>query len=102
MRLIKALCGEKHISALHFESHYIYANRIETLREYFDQTRLKMKLGLETFDYDLRENVLKKGIPDFSPEIISRHFDEANFLFGISGQTRLLSSTSLRRFSIRR
>ncbi|MCI9032099.1 MAG: hypothetical protein HFK09_06235 [Clostridia bacterium] len=61
-----------------------------------------MKLGLETFDYDLRENVLKKGIPDFSPEIISRHFDEANFLFGISGQTRLLSSTSLRRFSIRR
>ena len=32
---------------------------------------------------------LKKGISDFSPEIISRHFDEANFLFGISGQTRL-------------
>lgn len=89
MGLINALCKEKSIATLHFESHYIYANRIEKLRKFFDGISVKMKLGLETFDYGFRENVLKKGISDFSPEIISRHFDEANFLFGISGQTRL-------------
>ncbi len=46
-----------------------------------------MKLGLETFDYDFRENTLKKGIKEKKEEIISEYFDEANFLFGISGQT---------------
>ena len=46
-----------------------------------------MKLGLESFDYDFREKILKKGIKECSPKIISRNFDEANFLFGISGQT---------------
>ena len=46
-----------------------------------------MKLGLETFDCDFRENVLKKGIKESSPAVIAENFDEANFLFGIKGQT---------------
>lgn len=46
-----------------------------------------MKLGLETFDYNFRENVLKKGIKEKNPEKLSENFDEANFLFCIKGQT---------------
>ena len=46
-----------------------------------------MKLGLETFDYDFRESKLKKGINEKDAKVISEYFDEANFLFGISGQT---------------
>ena len=46
-----------------------------------------MKLGLETFDADFRENILHKGIRETDPEEISRDFQEANFLFGLSGQT---------------
>ena len=46
-----------------------------------------MKLGLETFDYSLRENILKKGIAQENPKIIANVFDEANFLFGIKGQS---------------
>ena len=46
-----------------------------------------MELGLETFDYDFRESVLHKGINEKNPSIIAEHFDEANFLFGITGQT---------------
>ena len=46
-----------------------------------------MKLGLETFDCDFRENVLKKGIKESNPAVIAENFDEANFLFGIKGQT---------------
>ena len=85
--LIKAICREKNISIVHFESHYLYRDKISALRESFSDVDLKMKLGLETFDYDLRENVLKNGICEKDPVRISEHFDEANFLFGINGQS---------------
>ena len=87
LNLIKSVCKDKGINTIHFESHYLYDDRIKELRDGFKGFTLKMKLGLETFDYDLRENVLKKGIHEKDPKIISRNFDEANFLFGIGGQT---------------
>ena len=45
-------------------------------------------VGLETFDYDLREKVLVKGIEEKNPEVIANYFDEINLLQGISGQTK--------------
>lgn len=86
LSLIKTVCREKNISTLHFEAHYLYRDKIPALRKSFEAFNLKMKLGLETFDYDFREKVLKKGIREREPALISRHFDEANFLFGIKGQ----------------
>lgn len=85
--MIKSTCRDKGISVIHFEAHYIYKDRLEALRREFDGFTLKFKLGLETFDYRFRERVLRKGIPDRDPAVISDGFDEANFLFGISGQT---------------
>lgn len=87
LELIKSVCEKKYIKTLHFESHYLYKDTIEGLRCYFDGLSVKMKLGLETFDYAFRENKLKKGIPESDPEIISNGFDEANFLFGLTGQS---------------
>ncbi|MCH5164991.1 MAG: radical SAM protein [Clostridiales bacterium] len=87
VELIKTTCEVRGIKVIHFESHYMYENKIAALRKEFEAFTLKMKLGLETFDFDFRENVLKKGIPERNPDLISRNFDEANFLFGISGQT---------------
>lgn len=84
---IKKVCLHKGIHTLHFESHYLYNSKIPELRRNFNQFDLKMKLGLETFDYDLRENVLQKGIKEHNPEKISENFNEANFLFGITGQS---------------
>lgn len=88
LALIKNLCAEKGISTLHFESHWLYRKRIPALREEFSPIALKMKLGLETFDYDLRERVLHKGIAEEDPARIAEGFDEANLLVGITGQTR--------------
>ena len=85
--LIKRVCREKKISTIHFESHYLYQSRIPALRKEFSDFTLKMKLGLETFDWAFREKVLKKGIPDQDGDVISRNFDEANLLFGIRGQS---------------
>lgn len=85
--LVREICRKKEISTIHFESHYLYRDRIPGLRREFSDFDLKMKLGLETFDWEFREKVLKKGIPDRDARVISREFDEANFLFGIRGQT---------------
>lgn len=87
LAFIQAVCHEKNIRTLHFEAHYLYRDKIPALRERFSDLDLKLKLGLETFDYDFRERVLKKGIGEQNPALISRHFDEANFLFGIAGQS---------------
>jgi len=87
LELIKEICLKKKITVIHFEAHYLYKNKIPALRKDFSDFDLKLKLGLESFDYNFRENVLKKGIAEKAPEIISKDFDEANFLFGIKGQT---------------
>ena len=87
LSLIRELCGRKGIGTLHFESHYLYRDRISALRESFAPVRVKMKLGLETFDRTLREEVLCKGIDETDPAVISREFDEVNLLFGVTGQT---------------
>ena len=60
VELIKKVCKQKNIHTIHFESHYLYNNRIADLRKEFSDFTLKIKLGLESFDYDFRENVLKK------------------------------------------
>ena len=87
LALIQSICREKNISVIHFESHYMYRDRLLALRRVFDGFTLKIKLGLETFDYDLRERVLQKGIKERNPAVIADGFDEANLLFGLSGQT---------------
>jgi hypothetical protein len=85
--LIRQTCLERGIHTLHFEAHWLFRKRIPELRRRFAPLTLKMKLGLESFDYDLRENVLDKGIAEADPALIAQGFDEANFLVGIAGQT---------------
>ena len=87
IHLIKKICSDKAISTIHFESHYLYNNKIPQLRQEFSPFELKMKLGLESFDYHFRENILNKGIKEQVPDIFSKNFDEANLLFGITGQS---------------
>lgn len=83
------LCEDKKIHTLHFECHYLYREEIPYWREVFSKvgTTLKIKTGVETFDFDFREKVFKKGIDERNPEIISEYFDECCLLFGIEGQT---------------
>ena len=87
LEYIKKICNDKGIKTLHFEAHYIYKNKIPALRNQFKGFDVKMKLGLETFDYRLREDVLCKGIAEQNPSVISDGFDEVNLLFGLSGQS---------------
>lgn len=86
---IRDVCREKHIDELHAECHYMHRGELPALRSFFAQAdiRLKVKLGVETFDADYRERVLDKGIPVSDPARIAEGFDEVCLLFGLPGQT---------------
>lgn len=83
------LCREKKIHTVHFECHYLYREEIPAWREAFAKvgTTLKIKTGVESFDADYREGVLRKGIDEKNPEKIAEMFDECCLLFGLKGQT---------------
>lgn len=86
LKKIREVAREKKIHTLIFECHYLYRKKIPNLKLFFQDFEVKIKIGLESFDFDLREKVLKKGIKIHDPFEISRDFDEANFLIGISSQ----------------
>jgi hypothetical protein len=89
MELIKEVCLENCIDTIHFECHWMHRDEIESLRESFENIGVTtvLKLGLETFDYNMREDVLKKGLDEKNPQVIAEYFDEINLLQGIKGQT---------------
>lgn len=89
MNMIKEICTSKKISKIHFECHYMHKDAVREFKQSFEKMGVKcsIKLGLETFDYELREKVLVKGIDEKDPKEIARYFDEINLLQGITGQT---------------
>lgn len=88
-RRILRLCVEKDIREIHFECHWMHRGEIAKLREDFGEISVdvKVKIGVETFDADFRERVLRKGIDERRPAAIAEGFDEACLLFGLTGQT---------------
>lgn len=88
IKLIKKICLEKNIKEIHFECHYMHKDVVKEFKRSFADigVRTVIKLGLETFDYKLREEVLVKGISEKNPEKIAEYFDEINLLQGVAGQ----------------
>lgn len=86
---IKDICAKKGISTLICEAHWIYKDKIKDLKEDFKNigVNLKIKIGVETFDYLFRESYLIKGIAESDPYVISKCFDRVCLLFGLPGQT---------------
>ncbi len=89
LQLIEETCRKRAIKIIHFECHWLYRNYIPQLRERFAKigVTVKIKTGIETFDYSYRENVMLKGVRESDPARISTYFDECCLLFGLPGQT---------------
>lgn len=87
--LIESVCLEKKITELHFECHWLHRGLVSGLRERFAKLGVatKVKIGVETFDYNYREKILCKGIEEKEPKVIAEHFDEVCLLFGLDNQT---------------
>ncbi len=83
------VCRDKGITNLHFEASWMYREELKSFRKKFTEAgfNVKMRIGVETFDYYYRESMLAKGIPNISPQEIREHFEECNILVGCPGQT---------------
>ncbi|MCL2702680.1 MAG: radical SAM protein [Defluviitaleaceae bacterium] len=85
---IRKIVADKAISALFFESAWMYRGKIEQLRESFKPVDLMLKCGIETFDDNFRNNVMNKGIDFAHPREVAEYFDSVCLLVGLEGQTR--------------
>ncbi|WP_036731958.1 radical SAM protein [Peptoniphilus grossensis] len=87
LEAIKKVVEEKNIRRLFFEAHWIYRNRLDEIRDFFG-IPITFKTGIETFDNDFREKVLKKGADFKDYREVQKYFDSPCVMVGIKGQTR--------------
>ena len=89
IKFIIDTCIKNKIATVHFECHYIHREEVEKIKKLFSDNNIevKIKTGVETFDVNYRENVLKKGFGSSTPQDIAKYADEVCLLFGLAGQT---------------
>lgn len=90
IKLIIDTCIKNKIATVHFECHYIHRAEVEKIKKLFSGNNIavKIKTGVETFDVNYRENILKKGFGTATPQDIVQYADEVCLLFGLTGQTK--------------
>lgn len=95
LQRIKEIVQEKQIQRLFFESHWIYRNRLDEMRKFF-QIPITFKIGVETFDYAFREDVLRKHADFQTAQEVAQYFDSPCLLVGIKGQTKEMIANDIR------
>lgn len=90
MTYIEQICLAKKITELHFECHWNHRHDVQKIKNRFAKLgiKVKVKIGVETFDMLFRESYLDKGIKTNDPREIAQYFDECCLLQGIPGQTK--------------
>lgn len=84
---IKSIIIEKNIDKLFLESHWCYKNRLDEMRRFFN-IPIIFKTGVESFDYDFRNNFLKKNAKFKTVDELKTYFDSPCMMVGIKGQTK--------------
>ncbi|WGX75109.1 radical SAM protein [Paraclostridium bifermentans] len=84
---IKSIIIEKNIEKLFLESHWCYKNRLDEMRRFFN-IPIIFKTGVESFDYDFRNNFLKKNAKFKTVHELKDYFDSPCMMVGIKGQTK--------------
>ena len=87
MNYIKKIVDEKKIKLLFFESHWCYRNRLDEIKNFFN-VPIIFKIGVETFDYDFRNNFLNKNAKFKDAKDVSEKFQSVCLMVGIKGQTK--------------
>lgn len=95
LREIRQVVKDKQISRLFFESHWMYRRRLDELREFMG-VPITYKIGVETFDYEFRENYLNKHAGFKTPEEVAAYFDSPCIMVGIKGQTKEMIAEDIR------
>lgn len=84
---INKIIVEKKIKRLYIEAHYLYKKKIKALREKF-KIEIIVKTGIETFNDEMRNNVLNKNVHFDKIEELLEDFDSPCLMVGIQGQTK--------------
>ena len=84
---IKEIIITKNIKKLFVECHYLYKDRLDEIREFFN-IEVIFRCGVETFDNYFRNKVLNKGAGFESYEEVNKYFNSICLLVGIKGQTK--------------
>lgn len=84
---IKEIVEEKKIEKLFLESHWCYKNRIQEMRDYF-KIPITFKIGVESFDYNFRNDFLNKNAKFKDHIELKKYFDSPCMMVGIKGQTK--------------
>lgn len=84
---IRSVIQNKGIKKLFLESHWIYRNRLQEMRNFFG-IPIIFKCGIETFDNDFRNKFLNKGAIFNHPCEVAKYFKSICLLVGIKGQTK--------------
>ena len=87
MNYIKKIVDEKKIKLLFFESHWCYRNRLDEIKKFFN-VPIIFKIGIETFDYDFRNNFLNKNAKFKDVKEVAEKFQSVCLMVGIKGQTK--------------
>lgn len=91
---IRQIVKEKKIRRLFFESHWMYRNRLQEMREFMG-IPVVFKIGVETFDNDFRERVLNKHAPFRTPEEVAAYFDSPCLMVCVKGQTQKMIDSDI-------
>ena len=84
---IKRIVKEKNIKLLFVEAHWMYKDHLHKIKNLFE-CPVFIKTGLESFDYNFRENILNKGFYHESVEQLAKMYDSVCLLIGVEGQTK--------------
>ncbi|MGN0597015.1 MAG: radical SAM protein [Ruminiclostridium sp.] len=88
MAYLRDKLKEKSVHTLWCESHWLYRNRLEEIRRFFEGITVKFRIGAETFDPEMRK-AWKKGIAErVTAEEMGKYFDGACLLVCVKGQTK--------------
>lgn len=88
---IKKIVLEKNIKKLFFEVYWSYKDRLQEIRDFFG-VEIIFKCGIETFDDNFRNKILKKGAVFQSPQEVAGYFKSICLLVGVEGQTKEMIS----------
>ncbi|MDU6113853.1 MAG: radical SAM protein [Paeniclostridium sordellii] len=84
---IKEVIKKQGIQKLFLESHWCYRNRLDEMRGFFG-IEIIFKIGVESFDYNFRNNFLNKNAKFKTVEELKSYFDSPCMMVGIKGQTK--------------
>ncbi len=84
---IVAVIEQKNIHKLFFEAHWMYRKHLAAMRERMP-VPIVFKIGVESFDNDFRQRVLKKHADFQIPQEVAEYFDSPCLMVGIQGQTK--------------